>query len=176
MPDPAAAGSVPKVASLHITAGSVAELFRTAVCVAASTFARSAAFENRYYPSQTGSCVSTVKERSMNYKEFASKVGSNVSASLGPGSESIIAILLPALIQIIAGLPCLANKSSSETRDWIEDHPGLSRIKAISLAREQNPSLKRREAVVVAEKMLEGMSSLSESDFGSVYDSVKAGV
>jgi hypothetical protein len=47
MQDQVVAGSVPKVVSRRITAGNAVELFRTAVCVAASTFARSVAFENK---------------------------------------------------------------------------------------------------------------------------------
>jgi len=110
----------------------------------------------------------------MNVRDFAARVGGvSVSRTEGTsvaGIADIIALILP----ILLNLPCFKPKTAAEKREWIEDHPGLARNRAINAIRDNSPGLRRRDAAVIADQMLAHSSSLTDEQFAAVCASAGA--
>lgn len=108
--------------------------------------------------------VMEIKE--MNTIEYANSVVARTEGmSDTEGVESIasvIAIVLPLLTQ----LPCLANKTPEQKREWVEDHPRLATVNTMHQIR-KNDSLHRRK---VSRKEYMEMSEKIVNDYLNTTD------
>lgn len=108
--------------------------------------------------------VMEIKE--MNINEYANSV---VSRTEGMGDiegvesiATVIAIVLPILSQ----LPCLANKTPEQKREWVEDHPRLATVNTMHQIR-KNDNLHRRK---VSRKEYMEMSEKIVNDYLNTTD------
>jgi len=110
--------------------------------------------------------VMEIKE--MNVNEYANSVVSRTAGlSDSEGRESIatiIAIVLPILSQ----LPCLAEKTPEQKRQWVEDHPRLATVNTMHQIR-KNDNLHRRkvsrsEYMEMSEKIVNDYLNTTDDD------------
>lgn len=103
----------------------------------------------------------------MNLTEYANSV---VARTEGVGSEDtksivdVITVVLPILTQ----LPCLANKTPEQKREWVIDHPRLAIINTTHQIRKNaNPysqKVSRKKCTEISEKIINDYLDTTDDD------------
>lgn len=102
----------------------------------------------------------------MNLTEYANSVVARTEGlGSSEGTESI-ATIIAVVLPILAHLPCLADKTPEQKREWVEDHPRLATMNTMHQIR-KNDNLNRRK---VSRKEYMEMSEKIVNDYLNTTD------